>query len=333
MRDPTNGRSRGFAFLTFADPAVVNKVMVKEHFLDGKLEDGASEKDEVLQIDPKRAIPRGSGPLPAGLLTSSVVDKRHSGSESAASLSNKLFCRGMPEDATPQSFRAYWAQYGNQVNIEEAVLMMDRDTNRHRGFGFINLVTGDDADQLLKCGPFVMDGLPLEVKKKAPSRARYEGRDDMHKMAPPHDRYGGYSGSGHHDSPSYGQSSMPGFYKSSMSNPSWKPWNPSMIQPMGGGMGHSRGSYMGGMGMHDDRGGRGMAYDGPGGMGGGYSGGGGYHRSNSSAYAPDWRSGPSSMRSGPSSSYANSYHQHTAPPPPSLGPSRSQRSSRNYAPY
>lgn len=37
MRDPTNGRSRGFAFLTFADPAVVNKVMVKEHFLDGKL--------------------------------------------------------------------------------------------------------------------------------------------------------------------------------------------------------------------------------------------------------------------------------------------------------
>jgi hypothetical protein len=37
MRDPTNGRSRGFAFLTFADPMVVNKVMVKEHFLDGKL--------------------------------------------------------------------------------------------------------------------------------------------------------------------------------------------------------------------------------------------------------------------------------------------------------
>lgn len=37
MRDPTNGRSRGFAFLTFSDPTVVNKVMVKEHFLDGKL--------------------------------------------------------------------------------------------------------------------------------------------------------------------------------------------------------------------------------------------------------------------------------------------------------
>ena len=35
MRDP-NGRSRGFAFLTFEDPAAVNAVVVREHFLDGK---------------------------------------------------------------------------------------------------------------------------------------------------------------------------------------------------------------------------------------------------------------------------------------------------------
>jgi len=164
MRDPTNGRSRGFAFLTFADPTVVNKVMVKEHFLDGKL------------IDPKRAIPRGSGPGPSGLPGVPMVDRRvphHAfGTETPASLSNKLFCRGMPEDATPQSFRAFWAQYNSQANIEEAILMMDRDSNRHRGYGFVNLVTGDDAECLLRCGPFVMDGHPLEVKRKAPSRAR-----------------------------------------------------------------------------------------------------------------------------------------------------------------
>ena len=35
MRDAA-GRSRGFAFLTFEDPAAVNAVMVREHFLDGK---------------------------------------------------------------------------------------------------------------------------------------------------------------------------------------------------------------------------------------------------------------------------------------------------------
>jgi RNA-binding protein Musashi len=37
MRDGATGRSRGFGFLTFKDPKTVNTVMVKEHFLDGKL--------------------------------------------------------------------------------------------------------------------------------------------------------------------------------------------------------------------------------------------------------------------------------------------------------
>jgi len=37
MRDGATGRSRGFGFLTFKDPKTVNTVMVKEHFLDGKI--------------------------------------------------------------------------------------------------------------------------------------------------------------------------------------------------------------------------------------------------------------------------------------------------------
>lgn len=37
MRDGATGRSRGFGFLTFKDPKCVNTVMVKEHYLDGKI--------------------------------------------------------------------------------------------------------------------------------------------------------------------------------------------------------------------------------------------------------------------------------------------------------
>ncbi len=37
MRDGTSGRSRGFGFLTFKDAKTVNIVMVKEHYLDGKI--------------------------------------------------------------------------------------------------------------------------------------------------------------------------------------------------------------------------------------------------------------------------------------------------------
>ena len=46
MRDGTTGRSRGFGFLTFKDPKVVNVVMVKEHLLDGKLVSFLQEKFE-----------------------------------------------------------------------------------------------------------------------------------------------------------------------------------------------------------------------------------------------------------------------------------------------
>ena len=37
MRDGATGRSRGFGFLTFKNPKTVSTVMVKEHFLDGKI--------------------------------------------------------------------------------------------------------------------------------------------------------------------------------------------------------------------------------------------------------------------------------------------------------
>ncbi|CAH7672514.1 hypothetical protein BY996DRAFT_4580594 [Phakopsora pachyrhizi] len=319
MRDPANGRSRGFAFLTFADPAVVNKVMVKEHFLDGKL------------IDPKRAIPRGTAPAPSGVPGSPMSDRRPSHNQSSESLSNKLFCRGMPENATPQSFRSYWAQFESQARIEEAVLMMERDSNRHRGFGFINLVTNEDADALLKCGPFVMDGHPLDVKRKSPTRgrdSRHDSRDHMNKMPPPLDRFGPPP---HHDP--YHHGPMGGFHKGGMGGgPGWRgAWNPGMLPPMGGGMGYNRGLYMG-MGMHHDERSmlpnRGMAHDIPGSMLGPY--GAPYQRSSSGSYGSDWRGGPPSMRSGVHGAYTSHHHPN---PPPSVGPSRNQRGSRNYAPY
>ena len=37
MRESQSGRSRGFGFLTFKDPKVVNRVMTQEHILDGKI--------------------------------------------------------------------------------------------------------------------------------------------------------------------------------------------------------------------------------------------------------------------------------------------------------
>ena len=52
MRDGASGRSRGFGFLTFRDPKTVNTVMVKEHFLDGKIV-SCTQYTELIGIDPE----------------------------------------------------------------------------------------------------------------------------------------------------------------------------------------------------------------------------------------------------------------------------------------
>ncbi|KAI0545996.1 hypothetical protein F4679DRAFT_439589 [Xylaria curta] len=129
MRDGATGRSRGFGFLTFKDPKTVNIVMVKEHFLDGKL------------IDPKRAIPR---------------DEQEK--------TSKIFVGGVSQDTTENEFKDYFAQFGRVV---DATLMMDKDTGRPRGFGFVTFENEVGVEACLSTH-LEIHGKAIEVKKAQP---------------------------------------------------------------------------------------------------------------------------------------------------------------------
>ncbi|KAH6840780.1 hypothetical protein B0I37DRAFT_357631 [Chaetomium sp. MPI-CAGE-AT-0009] len=129
MRDGATGRSRGFGFLTFKDPKTVNIVMVKEHYLDGKI------------IDPKRAIPR---------------DEQEK--------TSKIFVGGVSQETTDHEFREYFAQFGRVV---DATLMMDKDTGRPRGFGFVTFESEAGVDACLATA-LEIHGKPIEVKKAQP---------------------------------------------------------------------------------------------------------------------------------------------------------------------
>ncbi|KIY51307.1 hypothetical protein FISHEDRAFT_37306, partial [Fistulina hepatica ATCC 64428] len=110
MRDPS-GRSRGFAFLTFEDPASVNAVVVREHFLDGKA------------IDPKRAIPR----------------EEH--------LRNtRFFVGGLGPATTVESMKTFFSAYGK---VADATVMVDRESGRSKGFGFVTFEEVNNAHQLV----------------------------------------------------------------------------------------------------------------------------------------------------------------------------------------
>ncbi|POR38413.1 Uncharacterized protein TPAR_01386 [Tolypocladium paradoxum] len=129
MRDSSSGRSRGFGFLTFKDAKTVNIVMVKEHFLDGKI------------IDPKRAIPR---------------DEQEK--------TSKIFVGGVSQETTDQEFRDFFAQFGRVV---DATLMMDKDTGRPRGFGFVTFESEAGVEACINV-PLEIHGKPVEVKRAQP---------------------------------------------------------------------------------------------------------------------------------------------------------------------
>ncbi|CEJ62443.1 Putative RNA-binding protein musashi/mRNA cleavage and polyadenylation factor I complex [Penicillium brasilianum] len=150
MRDSATGRSRGFGFLTFRDPKTVNTVMVKEHYLDGKI------------IDPKRAIPR---------------DEQEK--------TSKIFVGGVSQEATEQDFKQFFTQFGRVI---DATLMIDKDTGRPRGFGFVTFDSEAAVENALS-RPLEILGKTIEVKKAQPrgnlrdeNRGGRGGRDNYRDM-------------------------------------------------------------------------------------------------------------------------------------------------------
>ena len=46
----------------------------------------------------------------------------------------KIFVGGVSQETSADEVKAYFSQFGR---VEEAVMLMDQQTKRHRGFGFV----------------------------------------------------------------------------------------------------------------------------------------------------------------------------------------------------
>ncbi|KJA21605.1 hypothetical protein HYPSUDRAFT_41724 [Hypholoma sublateritium FD-334 SS-4] len=308
MRDAA-GRSRCFAFLTFEDQASVNAVMVREHYLDGKI------------IDPKRAIPR----------------QEHQ-------RATKLFIGGLAGSVTSESMREFFSQFGKVI---DSTVMLDRETGRSKGFGFVSF-EDTNVQPFLGFGNLEIDGKLIDVKLAQPryQRDNFPHEDAAAAAAGSEfvqpttgggagGRFPGQAGgfpaaagaNGGAGSTPFDPQALAALYTRMFQMSGAGGMNPSMMGGMGGGMNPMMGG-MGGAGGFPGGGmrpGMGMPMGMNSGMGGGMGRGGAQGMMGGGGMNPNIPRGPRGAPSGPAAGMGG---------PAGVGPQRSgQRGQHNFHPY
>lgn len=87
----------------------------------------------------------------------------------------KLYVGNLSFQTTEQDLRDLFAQHGT---VTDAVVMMDRETQRSRGFGFVTMSSGEEGQRAIDAlhGQNV-GGRDLTVNEARPMEARGPRRD------------------------------------------------------------------------------------------------------------------------------------------------------------
>jgi len=143
MVDKATNRSRGFGFVTFKEAASANAALGTANILNGR----EISCKKAVRDAPKQLVQEGGG------VYNSV----------------KIFVGGLPSSCDYDKLTGYFARFGQ---IQDAVVMMDQQTQRHRGFGYVTFTDASAVEAALQMySENKIDGKWVEVKRCIPQEA------------------------------------------------------------------------------------------------------------------------------------------------------------------
>ncbi|MBD3244734.1 MAG: RNA-binding protein [Candidatus Moranbacteria bacterium] len=80
-------------------------------------------------------------------------------------MNNKLYVGGIPYESSEEALKKYFEEAGE---VESVKIIIDRITQKSRGFGFVEMKTEEEADKAIE----MFDGKEFEGRTLKVSKAR-----------------------------------------------------------------------------------------------------------------------------------------------------------------
>ena len=88
-------------------------------------------------------------------------------------MAKKLYVGGLSYDETDDSLRTLFAAHGT---VNSAMIIMDRETGRSKGFGFVEMSSDQEGDTAIRAiNGQVVNGRTLTVNEARPKESRGGG--------------------------------------------------------------------------------------------------------------------------------------------------------------